>query len=164
MLPTVPDITAWRLVTPRHGGRREAFSGEGARLFGGRWNSPGIPVVYSSSSLSLAALETLVHADRRRFSREYVAFKLYLPEELTLELRERDLPKDWRARVVSAGARQLGDAWAETRASVVLSVPSVIVPVERNFLLNPLHPEFSRLVIDPSQAFRFDARLAERNL
>ena len=153
---------AWRLVAPKRGDQREAFSGEGARLFGGRWNSPGIPVVYSSSSLSLAALETLVHADRRRFSREYVAFKLYLPEELTLELREDDLPEDWQARAVSEGARRIGDAWAETEASVVLSVPSVIVPVERNFLLNPQHPRFPELIIDVPQAFRFDARLAEK--
>lgn len=161
MPPTVPNIDGWRLVTPKR--RREAFSGEGARLFGGRWNSPGIPVVYSSSSLSLAALETLVHAERRRFFEEYVAFRLRLPEELTLELRAGDLPEDWQARAVSEGARQIGDAWPEAEASVVLSVPSVIVPVERNFLLNPLHPRFSELVIDAPQTFRFDSRLAERS-
>lgn len=156
----MPDVlTAWRLVAPKHGNPRDAFSGEGARLFGGRWNSPGTPVVYSSSSLSLAALETLVHADRRRFERDYVTFKLHLLEELVLELREGDLPEDWRARAVSEGARRIGDAWAEARASVALSVPSVIVPVEHNYLLNPVHPQFSDLVIDPPEAFRFDARL-----
>ncbi len=153
-------LNAWRLVTPKHGDQRDAFSGEGARLFGGRWNSPGTPMVYSSASLSLAALETLVHADRRRFERDYVTFKLHLPEELVLELRESDLPEDWRARAVSEGARRIGDAWAEARASVALSVPSVIVPNERNYLLNPLHPRFSELVIDPAEAFRLDARLA----
>ena len=156
-------LTAWRLVTPKHGDPRDAFSGEGARLFGGRWNFPGTPVVYSSSSLSLAALETLVHADRRRFKRDYVTFKLHLPEELVLELRDGDLPEDWRARAVSEGARRIGDAWAEARASVALSVPSVIVPTERNYLLNPLHPRFSELVIDPPEVFRFDARLAEQS-
>lgn len=118
-------------------------------------------MVYSSSSLSLAALETLVHADRRRFERDYVTFKLHLPEELILELSEHDLPEDWQARAVSEGARRIGDIWAETRASVALSVPSVIVPNERNYLLNPLHPRFSELVINPPEAFRFDARLVE---
>lgn len=117
-------------------------------------------MVYSSSNLSLAVLETLVHADRRRFERDYVTFKLHLLEELVLELRERDLPEDWRARAVSEGARRIGDAWSKTQASVVLSVPSVIVPVERNYLLNPAHPRFAELVIDPPDAFHFDARLA----
>ena len=120
-------------------------------------------MVYSSASLSLAALETLVHADRRRFERDYVTFKLHLPEELVLQLREGDLPEDWRARAVSEGARRIGDAWAEARASVALSVPSVIVPNERNYLLNPLHPRFSDLVIDPPEAFRFDARLVKQS-
>lgn len=157
----MPDVlTAWRFVSPKHGDRRDAFSGEGARLFGGRWNSPGTPMVYSSSSLALAALETLVHTDRRRFKRNYVTFKLHLPEELVLELRESDLPEDWRARAVSEGARRIGSAWAEAQASAALSVPSVIIPTERNYLLNPLHPQFSDLVIDLAEAFRFDAGLA----
>ena len=153
-------LSAWRLVPPRHGSRQGAFSGEGARRFGGRWNTPGTALVYTSSSLSLAALETLVHADRGRFERDYVTFKLALPEALVLELSERDLPGDWRARPASEGARRIGDAWAEARASVALSVPSVVVPAERNYLLNPLHPQFTELVIDPPAPFRFDDRLA----
>lgn len=120
-------------------------------------------MVYSSSGLSLAALETLVHADRRRFERDYLTFKLQLPEEFVLELRESDLPEDWRGRAVSEGARRIGDAWAEAQASVALLVPSVIVPTERNYLLNPVHPKFSDLVIGLPEAFRFDARLTEQN-
>ena len=156
------NLTAWRLVRPKHGSRADAFSGEGARLFGGRWNAPGTSIVYVSSTLSLAALETLAHADRRRFERDYVAFKLTLSEALVLELRDEDLPEDWRARVVSEGARRVGDAWVRRIASVALSVPSVIVPEERNYLLNPAHPQFSELDIEAPRAFRFDARLADR--
>lgn len=157
----MPDtLSAWRLVPPRHGARQGAFSGEGARLFGGRWNTPGTALVYTSSSLSLAALETLVHADRGRFERDYVTFKLELPEALVLMLSDRDLPDDWRARPSSEGAQRIGNAWAAAQASVALSVPSVIVPSERNYLLNPLHPRFAELVIEPPAPFRFDERLA----
>lgn len=155
-------LTAWRLVRPKYGSRSEAFSGEGAHLFGGRWNFPGMSVIYVSSSLSLATLETLVHADRQRFERDYVVFRLNIPERLMLELRDEDLPEDWQARAVSEGARRVGDAWLSARASVALSVPSVIVPEERNYLINPAHPQFSELSIGDPQPFRFDARLADR--
>lgn len=136
-----------------------AFSGEGARRYGGRWNAPGRPVVYVSEHLSLAALETLAHADRRRFERGYVAFEVHVPEDLVLELRDEDLPADWRARPVSAGARAVGDAWLAQRASVALRVPSVLVPQERNLLLDPAHPRFGEVFVGPGAPFRFDDRL-----
>ena len=153
-------LVAWRLVRPKYRAERDAFGGEGARLFGGRWNSPGVSVIYVSSSLSLTVLETLVHADSRRFERDYVVFELSIPDALILELRAADLPEDWRARAVSGGARQIGDAWAVAQASVALAVPSVIVPQERNYLLNPAHPQFVELDIGEAQPFRFDERLA----
>ena len=155
-------VTAWRLVRAERVSRAEAFSGEGARLFGGRWNSVGVPVVYTSSTLSLAALETLVHADRSDLDRVWIAFRVDIPDELVLELRDEDLPADWRATPVSEGARYVGDAWAETHASVALAVPSTIVPVERNWLLNPSHPAFDRVSIGEPQRFRFDDRLSGR--
>jgi RES domain-containing protein len=120
---------------------------------------PGRPVVYASLHLSLAALETLAHADRRRFERDYVAFEVRVPHALILELRDEDLPDDWRARPVSAGARAVGDAWLSQRASVALSVPSVLVPQERNLLLDPAHPRFDEVRIGAPQRFRFDERL-----
>ena len=147
-------------MNPRHGSREAAFSGEGARLFGGRWNSVGVSVVYSSSSLALAALETLAHADKRSFQRDYVAFRLELLERFIEHLPDSDLPPDWQRRAVSEGARQLGDRWLAERRSAVLSVPSVIVPVERNYLLNPRHPDFSKLVVNEAMTFRFDGRLS----
>jgi RES domain-containing protein len=152
-------LVAWRLVRPAYGDRDSAFSGEGARRFGGRWNAPGRPVVYVSLHLSLAALETLAHADRRRFERHYVAFEVRVPHARILELRDEDLPDDWRARPVSWGARAVGDAWLAQRASVALTVPSVLVPQERNLLLDPAHPDFAEVHIGAPQAFRFDERL-----
>lgn len=151
-------------MIPRHGAPEAAFSGEGARLFGGRWNSPGRRVVYTSQHLSLAALETLAHADNRRFERDYVVFRIEIDERDVNELREDELPADWRARPVSKGARAAGDAWLATappagNSRLVLSVPSVIVPFERNLLLNPAHPRFPELRIGPPTPFRFDERL-----
>jgi len=155
-------IHAWRLVRLEHGGKEEAFSGEGARLFGGRWNSPGVSVVYTSANLSLAVLETLVHADRRRFERTYLSYKVSLPEEGVLALDLAALPKDFRERPVSGPARRIGDAWVREGASVALAVPSVIIPSERNYLLNPAHPDFSRVVIGEAAVFRMDERLGPR--
>ncbi len=152
-------LVAWRLVRPSYGDPAAAFSGEGARRYGGRWNTPGRPLVYASLHLSLAALETLAHADRRRFERDYVAFTVRVPHDLVLELRDEDVPIDWRARPTSWSARAVGDAWLTQRASVALTVPSVLVPPERNLLLDPEHPRFAEVRIGTPQRFRFDERL-----
>jgi RES domain-containing protein len=158
-LDEVDGFRAWRLVRPAYADPADAFSGEGARRYGGRWNAPGRAVVYVSAHLSLAALESLAHADRRRFERDYVAFELVVPHALVLELRDEDLPDDWRARPTSPGARAVGDAWLEARASAALSVPSVLVPPERNLLLDPRHPRFDEVRIAAPLGFRFDERL-----
>ena len=155
-------MVGWRLTRPPHGARAAAFSGEGARLFGGRWNSPGIAVIYASSTLSLAALESLVHADRRRFEREYVAFRVEVPDEDVRTVADQELPPSWRARPVSLEARSLGDGWISRSVSVALSVPSVVVPLERNLLLNPAHPRFATVSISEPLLFTFDDRLAGR--
>lgn len=136
-----------------------AFPGEGARRFGGRWNGPGRPVVYASEHLSLAALETLAHAEPSRFERDWVAFRILVPHRLILELRDGDVPEDWRRRPTSPGARAVGDAWLEQVASVALSVPSVLVPQERNLLLSPRHARFGEVTIQSRRRFRFDDRL-----
>lgn len=153
-------VTAWRLVRPAHAAPTDAFSGEGARRYGGRWNSAGVRIAYLSSTLSLAALETLVHAERGSLTRDWVAYEVEIPEDFALELRDEDLPGDWRTMPASVGARRIGDAWATSNASVALSVPSAIVPIERNWLLNPTHPEFGRVAIPAPRTFRFDARSA----
>jgi len=156
---TDEGVLAWRLVRPRFAAREAAFSGEGARRFGGRWNSPGRGVVYASATLSLAALETLAHAERSSVDRDWVAFALSVPAGRILGLRSEDLPADWRGRPTSSGARAVGDAWLAQAASAALLVPSVLVPQERNVLLNPVHPEFGDVTIGPATPFRFDARL-----
>lgn len=153
------SLVAWRLVRPAFGTAEAAFSGEGARRYGGRWNAPGRRIVYASEHLSLAALETLAHAERSRFRRDYVAFRVRVPEPLVMVLRDEDLPDDWRDRPSSAGARAVGDAWLSASPSVALLVPSVLVPQERNLLLDVEHPRFPEVTVEAGAAFRFDERL-----
>lgn len=138
----------------------EAFSGEGARQFGGRWNSPGMVVVYASEHLSLAALEILVHLQPRGALR-FVAFAVEFDDVLIAKMPASALPEHWRAEPPGAATMEIGDAWVRAGRTAVLSVPSVIVPEERNYLLNPLHPDFSRIKVQAPIEFTFDPRLIE---
>ncbi|MFN2323406.1 MAG: RES family NAD+ phosphorylase [Trueperaceae bacterium] len=156
---TAGSMRVWRLVRPAFADAAAAFSGEGARRFGGRWNSVGRAVVCTSEHLSLAALETLAHADRQRFARDLVAFEVHLPSDLIAVLEDADVPANWRARPDAPAARAVGDAWLAAGSHVALSVPSVLVPQERNLLLDPAHPRFTEVRIGAPVAFRFYDRL-----
>ncbi len=151
---------AWRLVKARHAAR--AFDGEGARLHGGRWNSPGTRVVYVSSSRSLAALELLVHLEIAEALEHYVVIEVRIPAQAITRLDRRRLPPDWRNDPPPDAVRALGDAWVQAASSVALEVPSVVVPEETNYLLNPAHPSFQRIAIGRPRPFRYDARLGRR--
>jgi RES domain-containing protein len=154
------SVTAWRIVKRKN--EKAAFSGEGARLYGGRWNSPGTPMVYSAQSRSLAVLEMLVHLDAAELLDKYVFFEITVDESLILVLAEGDLPHNWRADPAPSRLQVIGDAWAESNASVVLRVPSSVIPAEFNFLLNPKHADFAKVRIGAVTPFRYDARLGER--
>lgn len=151
-------LAAWRLVESRH--RAHAFDGEGARRFGGRWNSPGVPVVYVAESLALAALEVLVHLDSASPLTAYVAIPVRIPERLVRRVPRRRLPADWRSVVGPISLRVIGDDWVATRRSAVLAVPSAVIESECLFLLNPAHPEFGRIRIGRATRFAFDTRLS----
>jgi len=150
-------LRSWRLVKERHA--ETAFDGEGARIYGGRWNSPGQRVVYTSSSLSLAALETLVHLDAALPLPRFIAFSTHIAAAdiatavfATSYAINGSLPN-------LTETRRLGDQWLEAGRHLAFSVPSGIVPQEFNLLINPLHPRFNQLVISPPVAFAVDARL-----
>jgi RES domain-containing protein len=151
-------ITAWRIVKRKRA--RTAFSGDGARQYGGRWNSPGVPMVYTAASQSLAALEMVVHLDSSELLHYYVVFKVGIEESLIKKVTSDRLPKNWRADPAPAKVRELGNAWVKSGASAVLQVPSATLPAENNYLLNPLHPDFPKLTIGRPTAFQFDPRLA----
>lgn len=151
-------VTVWRIVAARHAGR--AFDGEGARRFGGRWNRPGTSLVYTSSTLSLAALELLVHVDPDLAPPDLVALAAELPAGLAVErIVSAGLPAGWRAVPPPAKLPELGTRWAERGAAVALEVPSAVVPRETNLLFNPRHPDFARLTLSPPEPFTFDPRL-----
>lgn len=150
-------VTAWRIVKRKH--MKSAFSGDGARLFGGRWNNPGVPLIYTATSQSLAVLEILVHLEAPELLEKYVMLGIGVEESLIADVDESRLPKNWKTSPAPAAIRAIGDEWATARVSAVFRVPSAIVPFEHNLLLNPLHPDFSGIKIADSSAFGFDSRL-----
>jgi RES domain-containing protein len=148
--------SAWRIVKERH--VATAFSGEGANKAGGRWNSRGVPVIYTSESESLAALETLVHigtGSRIRFSIIRVDFDRALVETLAPSA----LPPNWKSEPPGPATKQLGDAWAKSARSAILAVPSVIIPSGLNYILNPAHTDYSKISFGKPKVFTFDPRL-----
>jgi RES domain-containing protein len=155
------SVTAWRIVKQKNPPRK-AFDGEGARLYGGRWNSPGTSMVYVAQSQSLAVLEMLVHLDTSDLLEKYVFFEVSIDEALILVLAETDLPRDWKSDPPPARLRALGDAWATSMASAALQVPSSVIPAEFNYVLNPKHKSFGKIEIGKLVPFRYDARLAGR--
>jgi len=150
-------LRAWRIVKAKYAAG--AFTGEGARLYGGRWNSPGVPVVYTAANQSLAVLEVLVGLEDVSALPRFVLFKVEFGEELAETLADGDLPRDWRANPPPRSTQRLGDAWAVGARSVALSVPSAVVPAERVYLLNPRHPDFGALAIEGPYPYAFDPRL-----
>jgi RES domain-containing protein len=154
-------LTAWRITKHRH--LNSAFTGEGARLFGGRWNSPGTSMIYVAQSQSLAVLEVLVHLDSAAILEKYVLLRVDFDEARVTDLKKSTLPPTWRADPPPVETQAIGDQWVAEEKSLVLRVPSTLVPGESNFLLNPLHPDFKTLKIFKPQSFSFDPRLTERN-
>lgn len=150
-------MRAWRLS--RFDSEPRTFDGEGARLYPGRWNPAGVPVVYASEHLSLATLEVLVHVRIDQVRLPFHAFEVTIPDALVEVVPDAALPRGWDGAAIPRATRELGQAWARDRRSVALSVPSVVVRQERNLLLNPLHPEWRQLRIARPARFRFDERL-----
>ena len=150
-------IVSWRIVKARLA--REAFDGEGARVAGGRWNSPGTPVVYTSESASLAALEMLVHFGRDAMPPGYVLISCEFDESRVMRLDRRRLPRDWRSYPAPSELQAIGDDWVRVGKSAVLEVPSAVIDLDSNYLLNPRHRDFRSIRIGDAKAFDFDPRL-----
>ena len=148
---------AWRIVQAHVADR--AFTGEGARRYGGRWNSKGFAIVYTSSSISLAILEVLVHMPTYDILEEYVYIPVEFDQKLSLTLNPDELPDNWKKDPSPQANKQIGDTWVESQKSIILEVPSAIVPTEKNFLINPAHADFSKLKIGEAGKFDFDPRL-----
>jgi RES domain-containing protein len=151
-------IRAFRLCKTRH--MAAAFTGEGARLNGGSWNSRDNAMVYTSSSLSLATLEVLVHLeDPEVLGKLFSWTTLEISPEILETMESGNLPAGWDVDESSQLSRAIGDAWLRSQRSAALAVPSVVTPGEWNYLLNPAHPDFPKILIGSPQPFRPDPRL-----
>src|SRR3954447_22401013 len=168
MPPRTAGRTVWRPASARYGDR--ACDGEGARLYGGRWNHPDTAVVYCSATLSLAALEYFVHVEPDLAPPSLVAVAADLPAGLDVETLEVEalevealeveaLPANWRTYPAPEKLRDLGSGWVRSGRTAVLLVPSSVIPHEMNVLLNPAHPDFAKIHVRAAEPFSFDPRL-----
>lgn len=133
------------------------LSGEGAKRFGGRWNKPGVPMVYTSHMASLAVLELMVH-----FKREEILFPFVIScievDAAVAVIEEASLPQNWSAPERSNMLCGIANDWIRQGKTVALAVPSVILPIEQNILLNPEHSDFKKVKIKWQRHFYFDER------
>jgi RES domain-containing protein len=148
----------WRIVKAKHA--TSALDGEGARLFGSRWSSPGVRVAFTSETLSLATLEILVHFQSSSTLASYITFPVEFPDAVVQDFDHTLLPRDWRSYPPPMQTRNIGDGWVRSASSVVLKVPSAVIVHEHNFLINPSHPDFSKMVIGVPRPLDIDPRLA----
>ena len=150
---------AYRLTHEKHArDPAELLSGEGARIHGGRWNHKGTPLVYTASQVSLAVLEALVHSEALPRNMVLVAYDV--PDAPALGTWfAAALPPDWADYPFAVSTQDLGTAWAASRSGLALAVPSAVVPIETNWLLNPAHPAIGTVKATVVGPFPFDRRL-----
>ena len=148
-------VLAWRIVAERWAAA--AFDGEGARRYGGRWNSPGRPAIYLAGSRALAALETLVHMSPAvAAQQQFIRFEVRIPKAL---VRAISLEEQECSPHISPDTQNAGDRWLAEGKGLAVAVPSAVIPEEPNYLLNPAHSRFSQIMIGKPEPFAFDPRL-----
>lgn len=147
------DIISYRVVKEKY--LDSAFDGEGARLYGGRWNSKGVSVVYTSDSLALCSLEIFVHLPSYTLLADFVYMAVIFDSELVTDALLID---GWDERPISKVSQAIGDQWVKEGLSAVLRVPSVIMPDGHNYLIHINHPDFKKIKIGKPQPLAFDPR------
>ena len=148
-------LTCYRIGDPD--GAYPIFDATGSRLHPGRWNTSACPVIYTSEHYSTAMLEKLVHGSGRVPPNQHY-IEITIPNGLSYEVLNTAALADW-ASASSTASKAYGDAWQSSRRSLLLIVPSVVARVDRNFLINPEHPEFARLSTSLHQPIWWDGRL-----
>lgn len=127
---------------------------------GSRWVPQGLLAIYTSENLSTAVLETLVYIDPNHVSNHFVFIKAEVPDDITMdEVSLADLSKDWQSGFEDDELQQVGAQWIDRGSSAILRVPSVVVPRERNIIINPQHEYFGKIILSPAEPFLFDNRL-----
>lgn len=154
-------VQAFRIAKGKHSGNvAEMLSGRGALLHGGRWNSPGRSVVYTSSSRALATLEVAVHLNNPAVLPAYKMLPLEIPEGLVLLISAENLPEGWGDKIVNPTSVQAwGDLWFDEGICAVMQVPSAVVSGEHNYLLNPEHEDFRHIAVGEIEDYAFDPRI-----
>ena len=147
----------WRLVKTKFASA--AFDGEGARLYGARWNSPGTRVAYASSNSALAVLEVLVQMTAGGSLPGYSLITANIADSFVEFLAVADLPHNWNSSPVPLQVQAVGDAWVKSGRSLALQVPSAIVQGSYNILINPEHSAFTQVTVESSEPFELDPRL-----
>lgn len=151
-------MLVWRVARQAHA--EQPLSGEGARRYGGRWNHAGTPVVYTSASLSLAVLEHLVNLSINNLPDDLVSIQIEIPNDLRrTEISIKDLPANWRNFPAIEELKDIGADWALKEKTALLVVPSVVIPNELNYLINPAIDKARRIKIISVEPFGLDARL-----
>ncbi|OXJ41148.1 hypothetical protein CFB82_00030 [Burkholderia sp. HI2714] len=139
--------------------RHTIWSGTGAMLVGGRFNSPGRPVIYAALTFAGAMLEVLVHARIGKVPKTHGWVEATVPDDVSVEHHTAEtLPREWDAAALQV-ARQFGDAWLTESRTALLIIPSVVVRAESNVLVNPAHPDAARIVVTDPQPVVWDERL-----
>ena len=152
--------TGWRIADPAFAKNpQEMLSGEGAYLYGGRWNTKGNRVVYLGGNLSTAAMELLVHLKSAPVLSGFSKMEVTFDASHIIYIDPNDLPDDWTALTMDPITQLIGDDWLTKQESLILQVPSVVVEGESNILLNPLHPDFKDIETSDITAFKYDPRL-----
>ena len=154
-------MKVWRICKSKFAA--SAFTGEGAYLFQGRWNPTGVRMVYTSTSLALASVEFFVHLDPTVAPDDLVSTAAILPsaKNTVRRINIADLPANWRT-IDNPALQRIGATWIESKSSLALEVPSVAIEDEWNVLLDPTHPDFTKITLDPPKPFHFDQRLFQR--
>lgn len=150
-------MRAYRLTPKAH--QATAFTGEGARLAGGRLNHKGTRVVYCSESRALAAMEMFVNLDPGLAPSDLAFIAVDVPDPLIATLDITALPTGWRGYPAPDAVKDIGTEWVNAGTAAALLVPSVVMPEEKNLLLNPEHPDFGRVKIGKPSKFTFDGRM-----
>jgi RES domain-containing protein len=149
--------TAWRFVKAKY--QDKAFEGEGARIHPGRWNTATAPIVYAAGAISLGILELLTYINDTSLLPSYLLFRADISNRLIVTLQDADLPADWRTVPAPASTKMIGDAWFLHSRSAVLCIPSAVIPLERNYLINPAHPQFGEIKVSGPVDSGFDPRI-----
>lgn len=155
-------LSGWRVADPAFATTpEEMLSGEGAHLYGGRWNSKGVRVVYLGSSLAQAAMELLIYLGRADILNTFHKIEVSFEESFVQHILLEDLPPDWSVPSMASSVKAVGDDWVADQTSLILQVPSAAVKGEYNYLFNPAHPDAGAAIYGPMTPFDYDTRLLD---